>query len=110
MSIIQIPIKPLSVNEAWAGRRFKSKKYKQYEKDIDFLIRNQSEEHGEFNVIYTFFIKNYGRTDIDNLIKPLQDILVKKGYIEDDRKIVSMTVRKIKSKDEKIIVEIQKLL
>jgi hypothetical protein len=32
-------IKPLSVNDAWQGRRVKSKKYRQYENDILKLLR-----------------------------------------------------------------------
>ena len=29
-----VHIKPLSVNQAWKGRRFKTNDYKQYEKDL----------------------------------------------------------------------------
>lgn len=104
---IEIPIKSLSVNEAWAGRRFKSKKYKQFEIDVSKLLKNSKPLKGEIEIHYTFYIKNYGMTDIDNLIKPIQDIIVKKGYIEDDRKIVWLSAEKIKSKDEKIIIEIR---
>lgn len=105
---IVIPIKALSNNEAWAGRRFKSKKYKQYEKDVDKLLpRAKSTMKGEVEIHYTFYIKNYGLSDIDNLIKATQDLVVKKGYIEDDRKIVFLSAEKIKSKDEQIVIEIK---
>ena len=45
-------------------------------------------------------------TDYDNLIKPLQDILVKKGYIDDDRKIIEAHVYKYPALKDKILVRI----
>lgn len=108
MPTIEIPIKALSNNEAWMGRRFKSKKYKQYESDVDKLLpRAKNTIKGEVEIHYTFYIKNYGMTDVDNLIKETQDIIVKKGYIEDDRKVIFLSAEKIKSKEEKIIIEIR---
>lgn len=105
---LTIPIKALSNNQAWAGRRFKSAMYKQYEKDVDKLLpRAKKTLTGEVEIHYTFYIKNYGMTDVDNLIKETQDILVKKGYITDDRKIVFLSAEKIKSNDEKIEIQIR---
>lgn len=106
--LIEINIKSLSVNEAWAGRRFKSAKYNKFEIDVNKILpRAKKTRKGEVEIHYTFYIKNYGMTDVDNLIKPIQDIIVKKGYIEDDRKIVFLSAEKIKSKEEKIIIEIR---
>lgn len=48
-------------------------------------------------------------TDIDNLIKPLQDILVKNGIIEDDRKILSFNAKKFKSDKDYIEITINEL-
>lgn len=45
--------------------------------------------------------------DIDNLVKILQDVIVKKGYIEDDRLIYRMTVEKIPSKVDRIQIDIK---
>lgn len=36
--MIRIKIKPLSVNDAWKGQRFKTKEYKQYEQDLMFIL------------------------------------------------------------------------
>jgi Holliday junction resolvase RusA-like endonuclease len=36
--MIKVDIKPLSVNEAWQGKRFKSKKYKFYEQKLLLLL------------------------------------------------------------------------
>ncbi len=48
-------------------------------------------------------------SDIDNFIKPLQDILVKGKIIEDDRFIKSILIIKEQvkdKKDEKIVLDI----
>lgn len=97
-----LELKPLSVNEAWQGRRYKTIAYKMFEEDALKLLRHKDKIEGEVEVYYTFGLKNYGITDVDNLIKPLQDILVKAGYIEDDRKVVKVTAMK-KRADEDFI-------
>ena len=87
--------KPLSVNKAWQGRRFKSKDYNNYEKEAMIILGRAKKTIDEFvEIEYVFHLKNCNRTDIDNLIKPLQDIIVKCGYISDDRKIRKITAEK----------------
>ncbi len=104
---IEIPVRALSVNEAWAGRRFKSAKYKQFEKDIAKVLRHSKNTiKGEVEVHLTFYIKNYAMSDVDNLIKETLDQITKYGYIEDDRKIVFLSAEKRKSAEERIEVEI----
>lgn len=74
---------------------------------MTILLLNQEGETltGRVGVRYTFHLKNHSRTDYDNLIKPLQDILVKRGFIEDDRKIYECTVKKVASDTDRIEVE-----
>lgn len=91
-----IEIKPLSINAAFQGRRFKTPAYNQYEKDLAILLPKIMYT-GLVKIDYTFYLKNFLMTDVDNLIKPLQDIIVKAGIIEDDRKIISLTAKKVKS-------------
>jgi len=57
---------------------------------------------GDVEVHYSFLLKNYKMTDVDNLIKPIQDIIVKNGLIEDDRKIKRIIAEKFQlgKKDE----------
>ena len=98
--IIEIEVadtKPLSVNEAWQGRRFKTKKYEDYEKEL-FAVFGKAKKpiEGPVEIEYAFHLVNANRTDLDNLIKPLQDIIVKLGYLKDDRQIMKMTVTKKK--------------
>jgi Holliday junction resolvase RusA-like endonuclease len=105
---IHIGIRPLTINKAWVGRRFKSSEYKQYESDVSKLLpRSKNMIKGEVEIRYLFYIKNYAITDVDNMIKPIQDLLVKKGYIEDDRKIVVLLAQKFKSELEKMIITIK---
>ncbi len=74
---IQIHTKPLSVNEAWQGKRFKTKKYKAYEKELMLLLPNKYEiPEGDLQVRYEFGLNIMA--DWDNPVKPLQDILQKK--------------------------------
>lgn len=104
---IKIPVKPLSVNKAWAGRRFKSTYYKDFENDVcNFLPFAKKTITEECEVHYTFFVKNYKMTDIDNLIKTIQDIIIKRGYIKDDRQIVYLLAEKVQSNEEAIEVDI----
>jgi Holliday junction resolvase RusA-like endonuclease len=105
MDKIVINEKPLSVNAAWQGRRFKTVTYKNYEQTIYHLLPKVKIK-GEVEIHYTFYLKNYSRTDIDNCVKCLQDVIVKKGIIEDDRKIVLFSAEKRKSKTDRIEVEI----
>ena len=110
--IINIPLKPLSINEAFQGRRFKSKKHKQYEKDIRFIIPENykcPKLSGDIEAIYRFYIKNDKMTDGDNLVKCLQDILVSLGYIKDDRYIKRYIIEKYHDENEHIEVEYREI-
>lgn len=113
--MITIQIQPLTSNRAWAGRRLKSKEYKQYEVDVCKLLSFCTEEKDDtpLFISYTFYIKNYGLRDVDNMVKPLQDLLVKRGYIKDDRYIKAMMATKERVKnliDEKIEIRIEPYL
>lgn len=94
---IKLNVSPLSVNKAWQGRRFKTDHYKQFEKDVCKLlpaskkIKNQKQE---VFVHYVYHLHNYGNTDTANMEKCLTDILVKRGYIFDDRYIRAIYQRK----------------
>ena len=110
MASIKLTIneKPLSVNKAWQGRRFKSKDYTAYEKLLLAILPRKPKICGRVSVSILFHLKNDKRTDIDNLCKPLLDIIVKRGYIEDDRLIYRLTLSKKKAERDKIELEIEK--
>lgn len=54
---------------------------------------------GELVVRYTFSLSNYANTDVGNLEKQVTDILVKRGYIKDDRYIKELILRKERGED-----------
>jgi Holliday junction resolvase RusA-like endonuclease len=78
----KINIKPLSVNQAWQGKRFKTNLYKQYEHDVLLLLPKIKivQPPYRLNIVVGFSNK---ASDIDNVLKPFLDILQKKYGIND---------------------------
>jgi len=90
-----IGIKPLSVNRAWQGKRFKSPAYKSYEKYVALLLPASIDvPEGALEVVYEFGVSNMG-SDVDNPVKPIQDILQKR-YGFNDSRIIKITATKTK--------------
>lgn len=107
MHKIEKKIKLLSVNEAWQGKRYKTKKYQSYEKILGYTLPN--EKINSLNSYYIIFIFNFSNklSDWDNPIKPLQDILQKKYGFNDRDIYIALTYKKIvPKKDEGFIVYI----
>lgn len=91
--MIKIEIKPLSVNEAWKGRRFKTDTYKRYENAVLFLLPKLVIPEPPFKLSIEFSFSSKG-SDLDNPLKPLLDILQKK-YKINDKDIYELNVKKI---------------
>lgn len=112
MGKFKINIKPLSVNAAWQGRRFKSKAYKEFEEEALWILSSITIEKvsGLVEMDYEFHLKptQFSHCDIGNFEKPLTDIIVKAGLIDDDRYIMRTTLSKYKSKDFFVNVSINK--
>lgn len=90
----KIYIKPLSVNAAYKGRRFKTKEYDKYCDAVSLLLPSDIVvPDGYLKVEYEFGLSSNGG-DFDNPVKPLQDILSKK-YGFNDNKIMIATIKKI---------------
>jgi Holliday junction resolvase RusA-like endonuclease len=87
-----IEIKPLSVNKAWKGRRYKSDAYKAYEKELMLKLPRLKVPDGKLRIDITFHFKN-SLSDIDNPLKQFLDILQKK-YGFNDRDIYELNVKK----------------
>lgn len=87
-----IKIKPLSVNEAWQGRKNKTKKYDDYEELLinNLLPNNYLLNYNSLNIEFGFSSR---ASDLDNPLKPLIDILQKK-YNFNDNKIYELEVTK----------------
>ena len=108
--MLTFDIKPLSINDAWQGRRWKSKEYRQYEEAIGKLLLNQKNEKwplkGPLEVFIEWYLIRYKATDWDNPIKPIFDILQKYNVIVDDKHIIKGTVTKHKSKSNYFTITI----
>lgn len=89
-----INIKPLSVNEAWQGKRFKSKKYLSYEKEMLLTLKPLKLPPPPYAICFEFGMSNI-LSDIDNPVKPMIDILQKK-YLFNDRDVFELNVIKTK--------------
>lgn len=91
--MIRIDYKPLSVNEVWKGRRYKTDKYSKYERDLLFLLPNISLPPPPYKITFEFGLSSKV-ADYDNPVKPFQDILQKK-YGFDDKHIVKAEISKV---------------
>ena len=90
--MIKIDLKPLSVNEAWKGKRFRTDKYRKFQTDLSYLLPKIEITNPPFCLKLVFGFSNK-LSDIDNPVKLVQDILVKK-YGFDDRDIYRLEVDK----------------
>lgn len=104
--MIEVAIKALSINKAFKGRRFKTQEYKDYEQFLLYTLPKKDMIKGMVNIHYKFFLKNHKITDCSNLVKCLEDILVKKKYIQDDRFVYKFSVEKIPSAIDRIQIDI----
>lgn len=89
---MRIAIKPLSVNQCWQGKRFKTPKYKNYEKELMYRLPALKLPPTPYHLILKFGFSSK-LADWDNPVKPFQDILQKR-YNFDDRDIFKATVEK----------------
>ena len=95
---IQLHIKPLSVNEAWQGKRFKTKKYKAYEKEVLLMLPSYEIPEGELEVRFEFGISK--NSDVDNCCKSLLDILQKRYSFNDSRVMRIELIKKVVKKGQ----------
>jgi len=100
----KIEIKPLSINEAYTGKRFKTKKYKAYIKNIQWLLPKNIEIYKKIALNIKVGFTSRG-SDIDNVQKPFIDIL-QKQYGFNDNQIFKITIEKEIVKEPYIAFEI----
>jgi Holliday junction resolvase RusA-like endonuclease len=103
--------KPLSINQAWQGKRFKSPAYKTYEKEMLLLMPKAKIEIDQMLRIEFFFGFSNSVSDLDNPVKLLIDIAQKK-YGFNDKMVFELNVRKciVKKGEEFIHMGIYKML
>jgi Holliday junction resolvase RusA-like endonuclease len=103
--------KPLSVNQAWQGKRYKTPAYKDYEKAMIFMMPKGNIESLEMLRVEFFFGFSNSASDLDNPVKLLMDI-AQKRYGFNDKNVFELNVRKclVKKGQEFIQMGIYKIL
>ena len=103
--------KPLSINQAWQGKRFKTPAYKAYEEFILLSMPKAKIDPEQMLRIEFFFGFSNQASDLDNPVKLLLDIAQKK-YGFNDKNVFELNVRKclVKKGNEFIQMGIYKLL
>ncbi len=94
-----------SINKAWQGKRFKTKEYGLWRMGLMNVLKDKLSfsVEGFVKLEINYFIKEFARTDVDNLVKGFVDGLVDAGIIEDDRKVVHYNIWKHKAEGEEKI-------
>lgn len=90
--MFQIKIKPLSVNEAYRGRRYKTPKYKAWRTAMGFMLPNIDVPKGRLSLTVEFGFSSI-KSDLDNPVKALQDSL-SENYGFNDKMIYELHVKK----------------
>mgnify|MGYP003119838769 FL=1 len=80
---MKIWIKPLSVNEAFRGRKFKTKKYIEFEQEMLLRLPQINAPDGKLEIHYKIGFSSKG-SDLDNALKQLNDCLQKKYKFNDN--------------------------
>ena len=107
--MVRIDIKPLSVNKAWQGKRYKTEKYLVYQNTLLWLLPKIKVPAPPYQIYFKFGFSN-SLSDWDNPVKPTQDILSKKYGFNDKlirRAIVETEI--VKKGEEYIEFEIKTL-
>lgn len=107
--MLKIDIKPISVNQCWQGRRFKTPKYKHYESELILKLPKIDVPKSKLFIKIEFGFSNK-LSDIDNPLKPFLDILQKK-YSINDRDVYKLEVVKtiVRKNNEFIKFEIDEI-
>lgn len=90
---LRVNIKPLSVNRAWQGRRYKTDAYEAYEMEMLLRLPPGRLPEPPYRVFYEFGFSNK-LCDYDNPVKPTQDCLAKK-YGFNDKEIYEAHIKKV---------------
>ena len=90
--MITLKIKPLSVNQCWQGKRYKTPLYKKYEQDLTLLLPAVIKLPARIRIEIEVGFSSK-QADVDNICKPFLDIMQKK-YGFNDRDVYELSLVK----------------
>ena len=101
MVVFKINQKPLSVNEAFKGRRFRTKAYLDFERDMLIRMPAGKVDTDQMLRVELFFGFSTKSADIDNPIKATLDLAQKKyGFNDNQIYMLFMFKELVKKGDE----------
>ena len=89
---VKLDIKPLSVNSAWKGQRFKTDAYRNYEKAVLLMLPKISLPAPPYKLSLVFGFSNLA-SDLDNPAKCFIDCM-QKAYVFNDKHIAELNIKK----------------
>lgn len=99
----RIKIFPLSVNKAYKGKKTKTPDYRSFEIYANSLMKNfDVPKKGKLQVHYIFGFSSRA-SDVDNPVKPFQDVLQSKYNFNDSRIYRIIADKEIVKKGEEFI-------
>ncbi len=72
--MITVPIKPISVNEAYKGRRFRTEKCSKFKRDLYFMLPDLKIPEPPYCINFKFGLSS-ASSDGDNCVKVAQDVI-----------------------------------
>lgn len=93
--MFRLKINPLSVNNAYTGKRHKTASYKSWKKHLLLILPKLEVPEGDYNLMLIMNIGVVGRFDWDNAIKAFQDVLQEKYGFDDSRVVVGCVHKKV---------------
>ena len=104
---------PPTVNNyytVWKGRKIISKKGKQFKKDCAiYIYRLGTQMKGDLQVEISVCMPDKRRRDLDNLLKPILDVLGEYGVYEDDSQISDLRIKKIDGETGDVLITIKEI-
>ena len=97
-----IKIKPLSINEAYRGPRYRTTAYNKYINDVSYQLKKIALPVPPYSLSYEFGYSSKG-SDIDNAVKPITDILQKRYGFNDNQVYELHVIKKIVKKGQEYI-------
>jgi Holliday junction resolvase RusA-like endonuclease len=89
---VKLDIKPLSVNQAFKGKKFKTPEYTKYEKKVLYMLPKVNIPLPPYEIHFVFGFSSKA-SDLSNPTKLIEDILCKK-YKFDDRHVSRIVLDK----------------